>query len=56
MALIKRKEQVSYDFDPLFEGAAVMSFQYESQATEYVSKLVKGDFPAEAIAIRGTDL
>ena len=56
MALIKRKEQVSYDFDPLTEGTPVMSFAHEEQATEYVHKLVKGDFPPEAIAIRATDL
>jgi len=56
MALIKRKEQVSYDFNPLNEGTPVMSFAHEQQATEYVNKLVKGDFPPEAIAIRATDL
>ena len=56
MALIKREERVSYNFDPLTEGTPVMSFAHEHQATEYVNKLVKGEFPSEAIAIRGTDL
>lgn len=56
MALIKRQERVSYNFDPQREGTPVMSFAHERQATEYVNKLVKGDFPPEAIAIRGTGL
>lgn len=55
MALIKREERVSYNFDPLTEGTPVMSFAHEEQASEYVHKLVKGDFPPEAIAIRATD-
>lgn len=56
MALIKRKEQVLYHFDPLEQGSTVMSFSTQDQARQYVNKMIKGEFPPEAIAVRSSDL
>ena len=56
MALIKRKEEVLHHFDPLEEASTVMSFATQDQARHYVNKMIKGEFPPEAIAVRSSDL